>query len=87
MPSAYAYILHGAVMEVIIHLPLRQREQLEAIFRALAADPYQMTGSFFYEPSGRKVQVKFLHPWMISFWADHAVKEVRIVGLKKRPSN
>ncbi len=38
------------------------------------------------DSDGREIQKKKFEPWLVSYWADHAVKEIRIVGIQKARS-
>lgn len=84
MAEFYKYVLDSSVVEDFVLLPVRQREQLIRIFRVLANDPFQKGEVNFRDFSGREIQKKFFEKWIVSFWSDHAVKEVRIIGLQRR---
>lgn len=83
MAADYRYVLDSSVAEDLLGLPLRQREQFIRIFRSLASDPYQKGDSFFRDASGREISKVRYGQWLVSFWADHAVNEVRIVGVQR----
>lgn len=78
----YHYVVDCDVAETLLRLPIRQREQLIRAFRFLASDPFQLGESSFKDSSSRDIQKKRFGRWIISFWTDHPVKEVRIVGLQ-----
>ncbi len=82
MAMPYRYVLDCSVAEDLLALPARQREQFIQIFRRLANDPYQTGETFFRDSSAREIQKKFFGRWLVSFWPDHAVKELRIVGIQ-----
>jgi hypothetical protein len=49
----------------------------------LAESPYQ-TGEWRQKTkSGREVQVKRFGRWLVTFWLDDPVREVRIIDVKK----
>ena len=83
MPSGYRYILDCVVVENLLRLPLRERDFSVTVFRRLEGDPYQKGESNFHDPSGREIQRKQFSAWVVLFWSDHAVKEVRIVGVQR----
>ena len=83
MARDYSYNLDCVAVESLLRLPARERDFLISVFRHLAANPYQNGESFFHDPVGRQIQRKLFGNWMVSFWSDHAVKEVRIVGVQK----
>jgi hypothetical protein len=82
MPSDYRYVLDAAVVEKLLSCPARDRDRFINHFRSLEKEPYQLGESFFNDLSGRQVQRKLFGTWVVSFWSDHAVKEVRIVGVQ-----
>ena len=61
----------------------RQRDQLVRYLDLLANNPFQRGD---YEEKGatdRTYQIRLMRPFMITFWVDHAVKEVRVVAIRK----
>jgi hypothetical protein len=79
----YRYALDCEVAEDILELSSKQRSRFIQIFRQLADDPFQTGEQIFKDFAGRDIQKKKFDRWLISFWADHAGKEVRIVGLQR----
>ena len=80
---AYRYVLDGDVAEALWELSARQRTGFIKAFRRLADDPYQKGEWVFKDLVGRAIQKKRFDRWLISYWPDHAVKEVRIVGIQR----
>ena len=78
----YRYVLDCDVAEDLLHLPSRQREQLIRAFRFLAGDPHQRGECTFKDSSSREIRKKRFGRWVVSFWPDHPVKELRIVGIQ-----
>ena len=62
----------------------RRQEQLRitALFDELANNPYRSGDYVERDEIGRPIQVMIVGRQAIFFWADHAVKEVKIVDLK-----
>lgn len=60
----------------------RQREKVMQFIRSLAENPN--TGGDFSEPDDarRTVQVKIIGRYAITFWADHAVSEIKVTHVK-----
>jgi hypothetical protein len=59
-----------------------QRNKVMAFIHSLATNP-NSTGDFSEkDPVGRAVQVKIVGRFAITFWADHAVSEVKITHVK-----
>lgn len=63
---------------------VQQRQQLLRIFHILAENPFQTGSSVFHDSSDREIHKQVFDQWIISFWSDHAVKEVRIIGIQRR---
>ncbi len=83
MAARFFYALDGVVLEEFLDLTVRDRRQLLKIFHQLAGNPYQKGESIFLDLSDREIQTKHFDQWQVSFWSDHAVKEVRIVGVRR----
>lgn len=58
----------------------RQAELIEVIHR-LAADPSQPGDYREKDPAGRDVEYLLVGDFIIGFWADHPVSELRIVEI------
>jgi len=78
----YRYVIDCDVAETLVRLPARQREDLIRAFRFLAANPSQRGESSFKDSTLRDIQKKQFGRWVISFWADQPVEELRIVGVQ-----
>ena len=78
----YRYSLASEVAEIALRLPARQREDLIRIFRFLASDPSLEGDVSFKDSALRDIQKKRFGRWLVSYWPDHPVREVRIVGLQ-----
>ena len=78
----YRYVIDCDVAETLLRLPSRQREELIRAFRFLAGDPHQRGESSFKDSTSRDIYKKRFGRWVISFWADHPVKELRILGIQ-----
>jgi hypothetical protein len=81
--STYQYVLDGDVLEEFLRRSIRQREKLLTVFRLLADNPFQRGEFCFRDSTSREIQRNRFGDWTISFWSDHAVKEVRIVGIQR----
>ena len=83
MTPKHVFVVDDTVMGFFIERSKREREDLLKIFRTLADSPYQ-TGEWRQRTkSGRELQVKWFGKWLVSFWLDDPVLEVRIVDVKK----
>lgn len=83
MSHGYRYVLDDICCEIFTRLPRRQRERLLDRFRHLAKSPF--TSGDYRETDSRGVALEVAlidDEFLVTWPADHAVKEVRIVGLE-----
>jgi hypothetical protein len=59
------------------------RRRLLQIFDQLRNDPYQKSTYTAKDTTGRDLSVVATPPYLITFWLDAAVTEVRIVDIQK----
>ena len=83
MNPRHVYVADDSVMEFFTERNKRERDELLKIFRALAESPYQKGEWRQKTKSGRELQVKRFGQWLVNFWLDDPVLEVRIVDVKK----
>ena len=79
----YRYVLACEVAEDILELSARQRSEFVRLFRSLAEKLFDLGERSFKDSSGRDIQKKNCGRWWVSYWADHPVQEVRIVGIQR----
>jgi hypothetical protein len=82
MSSQHAFVLDDSVVTLFNERSKRDREDLLRIFKSIADNPHQMGDWRQMGKSGRNYQVKRFGKWLVTFWLDSPVLEVRIVGLK-----
>ncbi len=83
MIPSHTFVVDDSVLELFTERSKREREELLRIFRSLADFPYQ-TGEWRQKTkSGRELQVKRFGKWLVTFWLDAPVLELRIVDVKK----
>jgi hypothetical protein len=77
----YEPVLSSRATAFIIGLSRsRQRRLIELLFR-LAKNPYQIGDYSEKDETGRDIHFLMVGDSVIGFWADHAVKEFRIVDI------
>jgi hypothetical protein len=79
MPDGYTYALAEAASEYAFRLPRREQRRLAKVCRLLADTPHRLGAYSTTDEVGRVLQNLTVDDWVITFWTDHAVKEVRIV--------
>ena len=83
MSRQYCYAVDDSVLEFFSSSRKREREQLLRIFTLLANDPFQNGDHVEKSASGRDLQVKRFGKWLITYWPDVPVTELRIVDIVK----
>jgi hypothetical protein len=78
----YTLFVHGEVMNRLLQTTSARRQMLLAFFDRLAENPFQ-DGDFVVNDSlDRKSQVKQVGRWLVTFYADHAVREIQVLDLQ-----
>jgi hypothetical protein len=83
MNSQYVFAADDSVVEFFSQCSKREREDLLRLFRSLADSPHQRGDWIQKGRSGREFQVKRFGRWLVTFWPDNPVLELRVVDLKK----
>ncbi len=81
--TSHAFVADDAVLAFFTTCTKREREDLLRIFKSLAAAPYQKADWRQPTKSGRELDVKRFGKWLVTFWLDDPVLEIRIVDVKK----
>ena len=83
MTAAYGYALGADAVHAFATLKVRRREQLLRAFERLARYP-QLGGDYQeFGASGRTYEVKLVDDMIVTWWVDHAEREVRIVRIER----
>jgi hypothetical protein len=83
MTHEHKFVVDESVVEFFLERSKREREELLRIFKAMAASPYQRGEWIQRTNSGRELQVKRFRRWIVRFWLDDPVREIRIVDVEK----
>ena len=68
-------------MVTLLGLPKKKQKELSDILFQLASFPSQQGDYSLPEGSGREVQYILVGNYVIGFWPDHSVSELRIVEI------
>ena len=74
-----------AVRQLLQMRPASQREAVFRLLTSLAENPYQRGRFRVLDSTGRGSEVMVWAGLAITFWADHAVSEIRIIDISKLP--
>lgn len=80
--AGYTYTLGEVAVHAFAQLPTRQRARLLRIFDRLARLPHQAGDYREAGTSKRLYEVKLIDETLITWWTDHAAKEVCIVRIE-----
>ena len=78
MPAGYRYVLSEAASDFAFRLPPREQHRLADVCRQLAAGPGRAGDYTTRDDAGRVLQNLLVDDWVFTYWADDAVKELRI---------
>ena len=78
----YRYVLEETAFEAFVQLGDEDWELAHSYFRWLAAHPHSTGQGSHHDATGRPNYASLCGPFLIVHWADHAVREVRIVQIR-----
>lgn len=76
--AEYQVFVDSEIFELILTVRGSKKTEIREFLRSLKSNPFER-GEFSTLRMGRKVEIKYFGKYSIYFWADHAVKEVKIV--------
>ena len=83
MSSRYTYSVEQSVLSEFLKCNKHERDALLRLFSALCTDPHRRGDYVQMTAVGRQLEVIRSGKWLLTFWADHAVCEIRVVDLKR----
>lgn len=82
MGMGYDYWLSPEAIRALLGSERRQRFRMEHALQSLASMPFSQPDFREKSPAGRIYDVKCFDDIIVTYWVDHAVKEVRIMRLE-----
>lgn len=79
---AYRVFIAADVIEILRRCPRKEQEILTRIMDDLGRDPFRTGDYVEADEVGRPIQVLIGGRHALYFWADHPVKEIKIIDLK-----
>jgi hypothetical protein len=79
----YEPVLSSKAAAFLVALSKSRQRKLIGLLDQLADNPSQIGDYFEPDESGREVQFILVRDLLIAFWADHAVRELRIVDIEE----
>lgn len=80
--SAYDYVLTAASAHVVLGSSKRLRQEILAELERLAREPFSAPDLEETGPSGRKYAIRVREQIILTYWVDHAAKEVRVIRVE-----
>jgi len=80
---AYEIVLHEEAWSALAAASNIEQRRLLAYMNELRADPFCLGDFRETDSKGRANEVQLVGEWLVTFWSDHAVREVRVVRLEK----
>jgi hypothetical protein len=82
MATRYRLVYDGAAEEVLAGLPAEEARALREFLRGLADHPFRTPAQHVRDAAGRLNAVDFFDRVVVTYWADHAVCELRVAALE-----
>ena len=82
MSENWQFVLNETSVHFLLGTTARHRQELIHALEAIAADPLQKGDFEGKDDTGRPIQVKVAGLFLISFWPDTFVRELRIINLE-----
>ena len=82
-PHAYEPVLSSKSATFLVELSKARQRKLIGILYSLAENPSQIGDYSEQDDTGREIQFIRVRDLLLAFWADHAVKELRVVVIEE----
>lgn len=83
MPApAYRLFVRLEAWEFLAGCPSQEQRRVVMLFRDLAQRPHQDGDYQESDDAGRRLEVRVVSKSAVVFWADHAVKELKIINVR-----
>ena len=83
MTPPFEVVLRRAAVQAATTLTRRQRHQVESFLDLLANAPGQSGDFHELDALGRRHEVKALDDAIVTWWVDHAAREIRVVEIER----
>ena len=83
MKKEWEVVIHEPTVRRLLACRQRDRENILTFLAGLAIHPDRRGDFTERDTSDRILQVVRTGRWLITYWSDHAVKEIRVVRIEK----
>lgn len=80
--KAYLPVFSEAAAEALLQLPRRHQRRVISLVQQLAARPHIRSDYRLPDESGRPIEHLAVEDYILGYWIDDAVREVRIVEIE-----
>ena len=81
--TAHKFVLDDVVVEFFTDRTKKRAGAVAANFSSVAEDPYQKGEWIQRTAAGRVLQVKHSGRWLLRYWLDDPVLEIRVVDIEE----
>lgn len=74
----FSYAIERAAAQVVFESSPRERRLLRSAIEEIARHPAQDPDLTERDAGGRELLTRFFGPFAITYWIDHAVREIRV---------
>ena len=82
MRVGWQFVLNETSVHFLLGTKPRHRQKLIQALQAIAAEPLQKGDFAAKDDTGRSIQIKVAGSFLISFWPDAFVRELRIINIE-----
>jgi hypothetical protein len=80
--DGWQFVLNETAVHFLLSLRTRERERLLSALEKLANDPMQKGNFQASDTAGRTIQISVAGNFLISYWPDALIKELRVINIE-----
>ena len=82
MSEPYEVFLRSEAIEALSNIRGSSRRRIAAFIDSLKSNPFQLGDYPIQDNTGRGIYIKIVGAFAVTYWADHAVKEIRVTDIR-----
>jgi len=83
MTEPHEVFLRSEAIESLRRIQGIQRRRIAGFIESLALDPFLSGDYSVQDSSGRFIHIKILGSYAVTFWADHPVREIKMIDIRR----
>ncbi len=80
--APYALVLHEEAARRLVTASRAEQQRVGAILDELKGSPFRKGDLQERDAVGRENEIMVVGDWLVTFWVDHAVREIRVVRIE-----